>query len=539
MHRKQQAHCELGRHHCTLQVSRLRVFGRKQLLNLARISHDSPIKGGGSEDLSLSEQDLTVQRWSILWRTIILSALGGTIYPYCKHLRMLDLRDLGYLLEEDKFRQGKIVKNFFSGPLERFNLTMEAPVRQGSRNRPKKLDIRRIVVAVGDVMTEQSPLLEALTEPTLNGLLSSALLSWAPRISHLRRLDLWDGSALADVTVCNLLHSHCPNLDALRIYSATSQDADRHIASFLNGRAPNTLTYFECLSDCHIGVETAMALNTHGKSLTVLKLYLTEIKALGCLQECTSVTTLAIDYSGQPDNLKETQNDLYLEIVEWLRACVHLRDISLSHVISAPDLVLPLLLTKEIQLHKLQINSKEGMSYLVKDHHDFHQALGQELSLQELSLRADPEGLGRDDLETLTTSICFLSNLRHLTLTRISDLFTDNDIQAVARNLENLEHIYVGGYGITDIVWDSVARLKSLKSLTFSGSTEFTKAGMLRFVEQLGDGNQGLMLAIDNAANESALTPEEQDVVREALAAKVEGSLAYQLMRGMAHDSYT
>ena len=467
-----------------------------------------------------------------------MSALGHTIYPYCKHLRMLDLRDLGYLLEEDKFRQGKIVKNFFSGPLARFNLTMEAPVRQGSRNRPKRLDIRRIVVAVGDVITEQSPLLEALTEPIIDGLLSSALLSWAPRLRNLRRLDLWDGSALADETVSNLLHSHCPNLDALRIYSATSQDADRHIASFLNGRAPNTLTYFECLSNCHIGVETAIALNTHGKSLAVLKLYLTEdkIKALGSLR-CTSLTTLAIDYSGQPDNLKETQNDLYLEIVEWLRACVHLRDISLSHMISAPDLVLPLLLTKEIQLHKLQINSKEGMSYLVKDHHDFHQSLGQELSLQELSLRADPEGLGRDDLDTLTTSICSLSNLRHLTLTRISDFFTDQHIQAFASHLDNLEHIYVGGYGISDSVWDSVARLKSLKSLTFSGLTNFTMAGMLRFVEQLGDGNQGLMLAIDNAVNESALTSEEQDTVREALAAKVEGSLAYQLLTGKATGS--
>jgi hypothetical protein len=86
-------------------------------------------------------------------------------------------------------------------------------------------------------------------------------------------------------------------------------------------------------------------------------------------------------------------------------------------------------------------------------------------------------------------------------------------------------------------VWDSVARLKSLKSLTFSGLTNFTMAGMLRFVEQLGDGNQGLMLAIDNAVNESALTSEEQDTVREALAAKVEGSLAYQLLTGKATGS--
>lgn len=63
------------------------IFMSAQRLTYCSISHDSPIKGGGSEDLSLSEQDLTVQRWSILWRTIILSALGHTSYPYCKHLR--------------------------------------------------------------------------------------------------------------------------------------------------------------------------------------------------------------------------------------------------------------------------------------------------------------------------------------------------------------------------------------------------------------------------------------------------------------------
>ena len=179
---------------------------------------------------------------------------------------------------------------------------------------------------------------------------------------------------------------------------------------------------------------------------------------------------------------------------------------------------------------------RDHRDFLVKDHRDFQQSLGQQFSLQELSLRADPEEVGRDDLDTMTTSICSLSNLRHLTLTRISDFFTNEHIQAFASHLENLEHIYVGGYGITDGVWDSVARLKSLRSLTFSGLTDFTMAGMLRFVEQLGDGNQGLMLAIDNAANESALTTEEQDTVREALAAKVEGSLAYQLLTGMAID---
>lgn len=475
-----------------------------------------------------------MQRWSILWRTIIMSALGQTSYPYCKHLRMLDLRDLGYLLDEDKFKQGRILKNFFSGPLDRFHLTADAPVRQGSRNRPKRLDLRGIVLAVGDVITEQSPLLEALTEPTIDGVFSSALLSWVPRLSHLRRLDLWDGSALTDETVCGLLHSHCPLLDSLRIYTASSDKADQQIAAFISGRKPNTMIHFENISNCHIGLETAVALNSHGKSLAVLKLYLTgdKVEALGCLGQCTSVTTLAVDYSGPPDNLKATQNDLYLEITEWLRNCTSLRDISISNMVSAPDLMLPVLLTDVIQLHKLQINSNEGLMYLVKDHQDFHQSLGQKRSLQELSLRADPEGLSGDPLESVTNSICSLSDLRHLHLTRISDYFSDQHIKAFAQHLQNLEHIYIGGFGISDGVWDDVARLRNLKSLTFSGLTVFTTDGIIRFIEQLGDGNQGLVLGIDNADADSPLTSEEQELIQEALAAKVDGSFAYQLLRG-------
>lgn len=474
-----------------------------------------------------------MQKWSILWRTIIMSALGHTIYPYCKHLRMLDLRDLGYLLDEDKFRQGKIAKNFFAGPLERFHLTVDAPVRQGSRNRPKRLNVPGIITAIGNVITEQSPLLEALTEPIIGGILSSALLTWAPKMAHLRRLDLWDDSTLADENVRNLLLSHCPLLDALCIYTA-SDDGDKNLASFISGMKPNTLTYFENLSNCHVGLETAIALNRHGRSLSHLKLFLAEeeIKALGCLQECKAISTLSIDYSGPPDDLKGTQNDVYLQITEWLRNCTSLRDISISHMISAPDLILPILLNEEIQLHKLQINSKEGLMYLVKDHQDFHQSIGRKSSLRELLLRADPEGLGRDHIDTLMTSICSLSDLRLLNLTRISDFFSDQHIQILAQHLENLEDLYIGGYGISDGVWDSVARLGNLKSLTFSGLTSFSASSMLSFIEQLGDGNRGLLLAIDNAEADSSLTTEEQDMVRDALVAKVDGRFQYQLWRG-------
>ena len=68
----------------------------------------STIKSDSSEEaISMAEQELVVQKWSILWRTIILSALDKTIMPYCKFIRVLDLDDLRQLLEDDRFR-GKI-----------------------------------------------------------------------------------------------------------------------------------------------------------------------------------------------------------------------------------------------------------------------------------------------------------------------------------------------------------------------------------------------------------------------------------------------
>ena len=280
----------------------------KQLANagaisaLYRASYDRAVKLGSSEGLSLAEQELNVQKWSILWRSIILSALGKTLYPYCRHLRMLDLRDLGDLLEDDKFR-GNISKHFFSHDLARFHFTLETPIRA----RAGRLDRNKIISAVGDEITQQAPLLESLSEPTLLNTLSTALLTWVPRLPHLRRLDLFNGNAFADDMVRNLLHAHCPNLETLKIYhSPSGSETDHALATFINGMPENKLVDFETLGDCGIGAETCMALNSHGKSLRQLKLSLDQqgMLALAHLQKCTSLNTLAIGTYGASSSVK-------------------------------------------------------------------------------------------------------------------------------------------------------------------------------------------------------------------------------------------
>lgn len=70
--------------------------------------------------------------------------------------------------------------------------------------------------------------------------------------------------------------------------------------------------------------------------------------------------TLALASVNPSADLKATQHDVFLEIVEWLRNCKSLSDVSFYNFASAPDLLLPVLLNKDISLLKLQVNAMDG-----------------------------------------------------------------------------------------------------------------------------------------------------------------------------------
>ena len=453
------------------------------------------------------------------------------MYPYCRHLRWLDLKDLGDLLEEDKFR-GKISENFFSQDLARFRFITSTK----TRNRVERLDRNKIVSAVGDEITQQAPLLEAITEPLILDTLSTALLTWAPRLPNLRELSLFNGKALADETVRNLLHAHCPNLDSITFFHSSSTETDHALATFIGGMPENKLARLQIIGECGMGAETCLALNNHSASLHELKLSLDEqgILALALLKECTALTTLAIGAERTTVDLKATQHDVYLEIIEWLKGCTRLKNILFRNVVSAPDLLIPILQNKDVELDSLEINATGGDDnmYVVKDHHDFHQALAQQPSLTSLGLKADPDPGSRDDIEILMNTLCSLSGLRELRLERISDYFTDQHVSLLGQHLTNLESLAIGGYGVSDNVWSGIARMKKLKALHFNGVTTFTTDGISDFIDQLSPGNAGLQLMVEMADPETALSAEEQELLNELIQVKVDGRFEYQLLRG-------
>ena len=504
------------------------------LSNLYKICSSSSVSGGDHETFPMHVQELLVQKWSILWRSILLSSLGKTMYPYCRYLRVLDLRNLNFLLEDEKFR-GKIAKNFFSGGLARFDMKMDTPFSAKGPRRPR-LNVRGILLAVGDAITQQAPMLEVLTEPVMPGLdvFSSALLDWPLRLENLQFLQLGDGKALADDRIQESLVSCCPHLNKLEIYQWMNDDSsDQHLARFLLRMKPNTLEFFQNESECGIGLETCKAFAHHATSLVTLHLAISDmgLQGLGELQPCTAIESLTLTDLKPPTDLKATQNDVFSGMVAWLTSLHAIRDITLSNFISAPALLTPVLEKTDIALDYLQINASENSLYMVKDNQDFHRAIGRQSNLTSLLLKADADGAFGDDVETLCNCICGLEGLKRLSLTRITEYFSDNQIARLSEHLPSLEELLIDGYGITDLSLERLSGLPYLKSLGFSGLTQFSLNGLLDFVEKLTAGNEGLVLSVDRAQINDKLSDAEQEIVREAIVAKVNGRFEYTLVR--------
>lgn len=80
--------------------------------------HDvAPVTNGGSDEESTgvdkvgrmryrtkaTQEKVLMMKWACLWRSIVLSSLGQTLYPYSQYIRTLNLQDLMELFEDHKF----------------------------------------------------------------------------------------------------------------------------------------------------------------------------------------------------------------------------------------------------------------------------------------------------------------------------------------------------------------------------------------------------------------------------------------------------
>ena len=245
------------------------------------------------------------------------------------------------------------------------------------------------------------------------------------------------------------------------------------------------------------------------------------------LKGCTNIISLKLSENGvATQDLEKRHNDVFLEVVAWLCHCKGLRTISLYNLLSAPALLTPVLLENSIHLTKLAL---EG--YLMSESRDFHRALSQQTSLQDLWLKGESSD-NPEDVDFLVESLSKLENLTDMRLQEVSDYFLNKHFCTLAKSLQRLEVWESSGYAITDAIWSDMASMKSLRRLDFNAQTRFTSNGIMDFTLNLGPGNQGLLLNIAMQDVEFPLTDEEQSMVRETMTSKVDGRFDFMLFRG-------
>lgn len=433
----------------------------------------APVTNGGSDEIEVSrqvspgegnaQQNRIFLKWATLWRVMVLSSLGLTLYPYCKYIRALDLRDLKELFEDVKFRD-EFSKGFFAGRLSpfRFGLPEETRGRKSKARtyRPWPL-MTTAMEAIGDVITNQTPMLEELH----GEITSRAVSEWISRLPRLQQMTLWNGGALVG-GVGKLIRLHCPNFKTLRFYKWLDPQADSLFASFLQELRPQSLEALEVFSYSNIGAETFRALNCHNTTLQELKLSNINSEVMGALsmlKGCTALTSLLLAETTGRTNIESTEHDKFLEIIAWLRECTQLRNITFQHFLNGPAIVTPVLLENNIHVVKLEVTD-----YISSSARDFHRALGHQKSLRSIVLKADAEGC---EIEPLVEALSQLTHLKELRLSNLSDLFVDYHICKLAQNLRELEELWISGYGITDAIWPDISNLRSLRRLVCSPLT--------------------------------------------------------------------
>lgn len=89
----------------------------------------------------------------------------------------------------------------------------------------------------------------------------------------------------------------------------------------------------------------------------------------------------------------------------------------------------------------------------------------------------------------------------------------------------------IGGYHISDDVFSSLSSLKNLRYVAFLAMTTFTSRAIMKYISNLSASNYGLLLHVLGQAINSDISAAEQQKIKEAIAAKVDGGFDYMLYR--------
>ncbi|KAI0976334.1 hypothetical protein F4678DRAFT_416697 [Xylaria arbuscula] len=471
-----------------------------------------------------------------LWRSIVLSSLGATRYPYCAYIRALSLSSLAecldYIRPDEDLRQF-----FFEGLMQDFLVLQEEGKRRvkSTRYRLPPLDNAAITSRCADSIIQYTKTLadDNSTPMTLTHLEASVfprdiLPAWLSHLGALTSLQIHDGSVLG-VEAASAIAEHCPNFSELTCFHCSSSSVDQEVAAFLLTLRPNTLQTFEILSRNNLNEDTLAALKTHSKSLRVLDLrtlLTSTLKAIHILSECTALETLLIEKEASYDGAVDLNEEELSRFAQWVSSCRALSELSFHHIRNPLPILEQVLQTSEIRLEKLHIQGSNFVSREVT--RATWMALGQQKRLKSLTIASDDQPANDLDFiryPELTDSICHLSSLATLNL--LQSHVSSVDIVRITTALPRLEELSFGGDLFDESILEPLSKLHKLATLTINAITNFTYDGLWSFAQRLYEvGNRGIRVELLNQWYEAKLTTREEKQLNRYFAKNLKGQIA-------------
>ncbi|KAK7751776.1 hypothetical protein SLS62_006262 [Diatrype stigma] len=446
--------------------------------------------------MASSSSDTGKLEWARLWRSIILSSIGGTAYPYCAYVRTLSL-GLNFVENMPDNLNDKAIRDFFfEGPMEPFLVLLEGttPSRKTRGARISRIHAEKTMVKCADSVTsyikklaDDTETAVALAHLEFYNVPIDLLPTWISRLGTLTSLRIRDGSILG-AEAGSAISQYCPHFDDLTLYWLEGPTVDEDMAAFFRTLRPNSLRSFEIMSQNRIGEETLTALNTHASSLKCLKLGTLSAQAMKCLNvlpSCTALEILEIENEGGSQvDLRAFSEQMLKEVTAWIQSCKSLRELSFRGVQDALLIVKDVLTSPDIHLTSLDIQFLRQFND--QDSAATWAALEMQDSLESLTLGAK---LDQQDMfvlaeyPPLAESICRLKNLKSLNLKQtFAQAF---EIHQFARSLPNLVDFSFGGELMDDTILTSLAALPHLMAVGINAQSAFTWPGLRNFAHKL------------------------------------------------------
>ncbi|KAF2963840.1 hypothetical protein GQX73_g9748 [Xylaria multiplex] len=471
-----------------------------------------------------------------LWKSVILSSLGATVYPYCAYIRALPLGSLIECLYDIRADFG-LRQFFLEGVMQDFIVLQgdDKPVRN-TRSRHPPFDIPRIASRCADSIIQYIKGLAnsngtsmALTHLEASVSPSDTLLTWLSHLSTLRTLQIQDGSVLG-VEAASAISECCPKFAELICFHFSSNTAAEDMAAFFLALSPNTLQRFEVHSRNNLSEVTLAALSTHAESLRVLdlrSLLASTVKSLHLLSQCTALEILLIERETTDRTGLDIFNGEELEqVAKWISGCKALQELSLSHVQDALPILKQVLQNPAIRLKQLVVQDYRPASEEITK--ATWSALGKQDQLKLLTI-ASPYGSVNDIAlhrhPELTDSICHLFNLTTLNLMQASA--SSSEIHRIATALPLLEELSFGGGLVDTSILEPLGKLSKLTTLSINAITAFTFDHLWSFAQRLYQaGSRNVRVELLNQWYEAKLTEREEKRLIEYFADHLNGQIA-------------